>query len=130
MIHGTCTPIKSKAVKRTVIHAATNYIVANRWEVNPIASCQVSLVYVIKVKVDSLSVKTRTGPPGIHPRNMEVDRPDNETPPWVGVIPMWEQLGEPVDSGLTPRAKVSDNLRGYIDGRNQRQQAYSKYVAN
>ncbi|CAI7598879.1 unnamed protein product [Penicillium glandicola] len=131
VIHGTCTPVKSKTVKRTVMHAVTNHIVANRWEeVNPVASYQVSLVYVIKVNIDSLSIKTRTGPPGIQPRNREVDGPDNETPPWAGVIPLWEQLGEPVESGLTPRAKVSENLRGYIERRNEKQQAYSKHAAN
>ncbi|KAJ5676044.1 FMN-binding split barrel [Penicillium macrosclerotiorum] len=131
VIHGTCTPVKSKAVKRTVIRSVTNHIVANRWEeVNPVASFQISLVYVIKVSIDSLSVKTRTGPPGIQPRNKEVDGPDNETPPWAGVIPLWEQLGEPVDSGLTPGAKVSENLKAYIESRNERHQAYSKRVAS
>lgn len=131
MIHGTCAPVKSKAVKRTVMRSVTNHIVANRWEeVNPVASFQVSLVYVIKVNIDSLSVKTRTGQPGIQPRDKEADGPDNETPPWAGVIPLWEQLGEPVDSGLTPGAKPSENLRRYIDSRNERMQSYSKRVAN
>ncbi|KAL2817074.1 hypothetical protein BDW59DRAFT_182346 [Aspergillus cavernicola] len=131
VIHGTCAPVESKTVKRTVMRAVTNHIVANRWEeVNPVASYQVSLVYVIKVSIDRSSVKTRTGPPGIQPRNREVDGPDSESPAWAGVIPVWEQLGEPVESGLTPGAKVSANLRAYIEGRNERQQAYSKCVAN
>ncbi|KAL4784443.1 hypothetical protein BJX76DRAFT_367645 [Aspergillus varians] len=131
VIHGTCTPVKSKTVKRTVMRAVTNHIVSNRWEeVNPVASYQVSLVCVIQVSIDSLSVKTRTGPPGIQPRDREVDGPDHEIPPWTGIVPVWEQLGEPVESGLTPGAKVSQSLRGYIEERNARQQAYSKRVAS
>ncbi|KAL3483281.1 hypothetical protein BJX62DRAFT_249626 [Aspergillus germanicus] len=130
VIHGTCTPVTSKTVKRTVMRAVTNHIVSNRWEeVNPVASFQVGLVSVIKVSVDKLSVKTRTGPPGIQPRNKEVDGPDIETPPWVGVVPLWEQLGVPVDSGLSPGAVISDNLNEYIDGRNETQREYSQRVA-
>ncbi|KAJ0415574.1 hypothetical protein BJY00DRAFT_256608, partial [Aspergillus carlsbadensis] len=130
VIHGTCTPVTSKIAKRNVMRAVTNHIVANRWEeVNPVASFQVGLVSVIRVSIDSLSVKTRTGPPGIQPRNREVDGPDIETPPWVGVVPLWEQLGEAVDSGLSPGAVVSENLNGYIDERNERQREYSHRVA-
>ncbi|KAL3461770.1 hypothetical protein BJX64DRAFT_151575 [Aspergillus heterothallicus] len=130
VIHGTCTPITSKSVKRSVMHAVTNHIVSNRWEeVNPVASFQVGLVSVIRVNIDSLSVKTRTGPPGIQPRNREADGPDIEPAPWVGVIPLWEQLGEPVDSGLSPDAVVSENLRDYIVTRNDRQRGYSERVA-
>lgn len=113
------------------MRGVTNHIVPNRWEeVNPVASFQISLVYVIKVTIDSLSVKTRTGAPGIQPRNKEVDGADIETPPWTGIIPVWEHLGEPVESGLTPEAKVSESLRRYIDGRNEKQKALSEEAAS
>ncbi|CAH0036335.1 unnamed protein product [Clonostachys solani] len=130
-IHGTCEPVSSKSTKLAVMRAVTQKIVANRWEeVNPVASMQVSLVYVIKVHIDALSVKSRSGIPGIQPRNKEKDGPDVQTPPWTGVIPLWEELGAPVDSGLTPNVVVSDNLKAYIESRNQRQQAYSKRAAS
>lgn len=129
-IHGTCSPVRSKAVKAKIMRGVTNKIVAHRWEeVNPVSSMQVSLVYVVRVNIDSLSVKTRAGVPGIQPRNKEADGPDLETPPWTGVVPLWEQLGEPIESGLTPGGVVSDTLRQYIDGRNTKQEAYSKKVA-
>ncbi|CAI6093134.1 unnamed protein product [Clonostachys chloroleuca] len=130
-IHGTCEPVSSKTTKLSVMRAVTQKIVANRWEeVNPVASMQVSLVYVVKVHIDALSVKSRTGIPGIQPRNKEKDGPDIQTPPWTGVIPLWEELGTPVDSGLTPNAVVSDSLKTYIKSRNQRQQEYSKKAAS
>ncbi|CAG9941557.1 unnamed protein product [Clonostachys rosea f. rosea IK726] len=130
-IHGTCEPVSSKTTKHAVMRAVTQKIVANRWEeVNPVASMQVSLVYVVKVHIDALSVKSRTGIPGIQPRNKEKDGPDIQIPPWTGVIPLWEELGTPVDSGLTPNAVVSGNLKAYIETRNERQQAYSKKAAS
>ncbi|KAL4959575.1 pyridoxamine 5'-phosphate oxidase family protein [Aspergillus stella-maris] len=130
VIHGTCTPVTDKTIKRSVMHAVTNHIVADRWEqVNPVASFQVGLVSVIRVSIDSLSMKSRAGPPGIQPRNPEVDGPDVDPPPWVGVVPLWEQLGEPVDSGLSPGAVVPERLTKYIEERNKMQQEHSKHVA-
>jgi hypothetical protein len=112
------------------MHSVTNHIVANRWEeVNPVASFQVSLVYVIKVNIDSMSVKSRTGVPGIQPRNTTIDGPDIEPKPWTGVIPLWEQLGEPVESGLTPDAEVSNNLQRFVQDRNVKHRAHSEKVA-
>jgi nitroimidazol reductase NimA-like FMN-containing flavoprotein (pyridoxamine 5'-phosphate oxidase superfamily) len=130
VIHGTCAPVHAKSLKREVMHSVTNHIVANRWEeVNPVASFQVSLVYVVKVNIDSMSVKSRTGVPGIQPRNVQLDGPDIEPKPWTGVIPLWEQLGEPVESGLTPEATVSKNLQQFIQSRNEKHRGYSESVA-
>lgn len=113
------------------MHDVTNHVVASRWEeVNPVASFQVSLVYVIRVEIDKMSVKSRLGVPGIQPRDAEKDGPNNKTPPWTGVVPMWEQLGEPVESGLTPGAVVSKNLRNFIDERNAKHRGYSETVAS
>ncbi|EPE09250.1 flavin-nucleotide-binding protein [Ophiostoma piceae UAMH 11346] len=130
MIHGTCSQVRGKDVKRDIMHAVTNQIVANRvHEVNPISSMVVNLVYVVRVSIDRLSVKARMGVPGIQPRNADVDGPDIEPPAWAGVVPLWEQLGEPIASGLTPGAVVSDNLRAFISERNAKHEAYAKKAA-
>lgn len=130
MLHGTCEPVRDKATKAGIMRAVTNKIVANRFdEVNPISSLVVNMVYVVRVRIDRLSVKTRTGVPGIQPRHPDVDGPNVEPPAWAGVVPLWEQLGDPVDSGLTPGAAVSDSLRAYIAERNAKHEAYAKSVA-
>ncbi|KAL4793889.1 hypothetical protein BDV19DRAFT_390650 [Aspergillus venezuelensis] len=123
VIHGTCTPVTDKSIKRTVMRSVTNHIVADRWQqVNPVASLQVGLVSVIRVNIDSLSVKTRAGPPGIQPRNPEVDGPDIDPP-------LWEQLGEPVYSGLSPGAVVPERLKAHIQKSNEMQREHSERVA-
>ncbi|EFX00355.1 hypothetical protein CMQ_7357 [Grosmannia clavigera kw1407] len=130
-VHGTCRPVRDRVAKTAVMRAVTDKIVAGRWaEVNPVASLQVSLVYVVRVSLDRLSVKTRAGLPGIQPRDYVVDGPDLATPPWTGVVPLWEQLGEPVASGLTPGAGApSASLRQYIDERNAREQEHAQKAA-
>ena len=130
MIHGTCSPVRGADLKRDIMLAVTDAIVPNRVrEVNPIASMVVGLVYIVRVSIDRLSVKARRGVPGIQPRHADVDGPDIAPPAWAGVVPLWEQLGEPVESGLTPGAAVSDNLRAFIRERNAKHEAYAKKAA-
>ncbi len=129
MIHGSCARVTSTPVKQQVMRAVTNHIVANRWEdVNPVASFQISLVFVIRVDIESLSMKFRKGVPGIQPRNREKDGPDKEKPVWTGVVPVFETLGEPVESGLTEGAVVPSGLTHFIEERNNRQKSYSLSV--
>ncbi|KAF2429055.1 hypothetical protein EJ08DRAFT_698636 [Tothia fuscella] len=130
IIHGTCFPLKGKDQKRKVMHDVTNHILANRWEeLNPVASFQVNFVYVIKVRIDRMSLKTRTGTAGIQPRNVGVDGPDVEIKPWTGVVPLYEVLGKPVESGLSDGAVVSENLRGFVEGKNRKEREYAERVA-
>ncbi|CAK7210464.1 hypothetical protein SCUCBS95973_000792 [Sporothrix curviconia] len=130
MLHGTCEPVRGKEFKKQIMTEVTNKIVPNRCaEVNPMASIVTSMVYIMRVRIDKLSVKARTGVPGIQDRNPAVDGPNVEPPAWAGVVPLWEHLGEPVDAGLTPGASVSDNLRNFIAERNAKHAAHAKSVA-
>ncbi|CAK7275172.1 hypothetical protein SEPCBS57363_006544 [Sporothrix epigloea] len=130
MIHGTCEQVRGKELKKQIMTEVTNKIVPNRCaEVNPMASIVATMVYIVRVRIDRLSVKARTGVPGIQDRNPAVDGPNVEPPAWAGVVPLWEHLGEPVDAGLTPGASVSDNLRNFIAERNAAHAAHAKSVA-
>ncbi len=150
-IHGTCSPLEAaaagapaegddvvpapayeayKARKAAVLHAVTDKIVPGRWrEVNPVSSLALGLVYVVHVRIDRLSTKTRTGVPGIQPRRPDLDGPDVVPPAWAGVVPLWETLGPPVDAGLTPGAEPPASLGAYIEARNAAQAAHARGVA-
>lgn len=126
VVHGRCDLVTSKELKRQVMEGVTNHIIPGRWdEVNPVSSLQISLVSVIRVDISSASLKARTGIPGIQPRNPEKDGPDREQSVWTGTIPVWEQLGEPIPSGLTEGAVLTENLRSMIDERNERHKEYA-----
>ncbi|KAI1625619.1 hypothetical protein EDD37DRAFT_625173 [Exophiala viscosa] len=82
VIHGACSLEKDRDIKRDVMKGVTNHIVEGRWEdVNPVASFQVALVCVIRVDILKGGVKFRAGVPGIQPRDITKDGPDNEVPP-------------------------------------------------
>ncbi|KAK2802849.1 hypothetical protein FQN51_004111 [Onygenales sp. PD_10] len=129
-LHGACSRVEDRAVKRDVMRAVTNHIVPGRWEdVNPVSSFQVALVFVVRVEIQRGTMKLRTGIPGIQPRDREKDGPDREEPVWTGVVPMYEHLGSPVASGLTDDAEEPGGLLKYIDERNERRREYARSVA-
>jgi hypothetical protein len=61
---------------------------------------------VLSLKLDEVSAKVRTGPPGD-------DEEDYALPIWAGVIPVRQQVMAPVDDprlipGLTPPDHITD----------------------
>ncbi|BDD61438.1 hypothetical protein MPDQ_001165 [Monascus purpureus] len=130
VIHGACSLVTDRDQKRDIMRQVTNHIVAGRWEeVNPVSSFQVSLVTVVRVDVQKGSLKTRSGIPGIQPRDVEKDGPDREEPVWTGVVPLYEHLDAPVASGLTSDAQVPESLKEYIWERNEMQKTYAVSAA-
>jgi len=130
VVHGECTQETDLGLKREIMKGVTNHIVADRWEdVNPVASFQVSLVCVLRVNIESMSGKSRTGIPGIQPRDREKDGPDREEPVWTGVVPLYDVLDRPVESGLTDGARIPDSLEAFIGRRNDKHKEYSLKVA-
>ena len=121
VIHGTCAIITNPSIKRTVMAGVVNGIIDNRMaEVNPMSSVQLNLVTVVRVSLDSLAMKIRTGGPGIEPRHVERDGPDVAEHVWTGSIPLSDHLAEPVPSGKTPQANLPDNIKAFIANRNAR----------
>jgi uncharacterized protein len=130
VIHGACFPVQDRTLKRDIMESVTNHIVPNRrGDLNPVASFQVSLVYVIRVEILSGSLKSRTGIPGIQPRDVERDGPSKEELVWTGVVPLYERLDVPVASGLTDGAVLPSHLIEFIKQRNEKEENYSKSVA-
>ncbi|CZR69325.1 related to flavin-nucleotide-binding protein [Phialocephala subalpina] len=130
VIHGECSLVQDRSIKQDIMRGVTNHIVAGRWEdVNPVSSFQISLVCVVRVDILSLSLKSRSGVPGIQPRNIEKDGKDRDEPVWTGVVPLYDVLDEPVASGLTDAAKVPEGLRTFIGKRNEKHRNYSLRAA-
>lgn len=130
VIHGECTLVTDRSVKKDIMRGVTNHIIAGRWEdVNPVASVQISLVTVVRVDITRLSMKSRTGIPGIQPRNIEKDGPDHCIQPWTGVIPLYDVLDSPVASGLTEDASIPQGVKDFITKRNARHKQYAISVA-
>ncbi|KAH7412902.1 hypothetical protein BKA64DRAFT_731142 [Cadophora sp. MPI-SDFR-AT-0126] len=130
VIHGECTRETDLDLKRAIMKAATNHIVADRWEdVHPVASFQVLFACVLRVDIGRMSIKSRTGIPGIQPRDKGKDGPDREEPIWNGVMPLYDVLDRPVESVWTYEAIVPEGLENFIEKRNETHKQYGLKVA-
>ncbi|KUJ19345.1 uncharacterized protein LY89DRAFT_695918 [Mollisia scopiformis] len=130
VVHGECSLVTDRDLKQEIMRGVTNHIVEGRWEdVNLVSSFQVSLVCVVRVDILSLSLKTRSGIPGIQPRDVEKDRKDREEPVWTGVVPLYDVLDKPVASGLTDAATEPQGLRRFIEKRNEKHRDHSLRAA-
>lgn len=107
----------------------TNHMVANRWESsNEVAESAMKSVQIMKVVISSASAKVRASNIGA-PKTGMGERSDV----WTGAIPMWEVLGEPVGSdgfGEYEKREVQEEVREWIEKRNEREREYAVKVAN
>ncbi|EGC45424.1 conserved hypothetical protein [Histoplasma capsulatum var. duboisii H88] len=129
VVHGTCSRVENRNTKLDIMRGVMDHIVPGRWDgLNPLASIALSLVFVIRVQVQRGSLKLNSGVPMIQPRDRAKDGPDRAEPVWTGVVPLHEQLGQPVPSGLTDGAEIPERLLKYIRERNEREEGYAKSV--
>ena len=82
---------------------------------------------IIRINITSASAKIRTGPP------KDADKDDWEdiqmrNRVWVGTIPVYETLGEPVTGEYSLVKEVPRGVMEYIGTRNGKEKGWSKLV--
>jgi nitroimidazol reductase NimA-like FMN-containing flavoprotein (pyridoxamine 5'-phosphate oxidase superfamily) len=106
VILGTAQLVTERAEKLDALRSFTNHIAPGRWEEARQPSDQeLKSTSVLAMALEEVSAKMRTGPP------MD-DDDDYALPVWAGVIPIHQQIGEPVpDPRLLHGIKAFDSSR-------------------
>jgi nitroimidazol reductase NimA-like FMN-containing flavoprotein (pyridoxamine 5'-phosphate oxidase superfamily) len=106
VILGTAHLVTERAEKLEALRSFTNHIAPGRWEEARQPSDQeLKSTSVLTMALEEVSAKMRTGPP------MDDDE-DYALPVWAGVIPIHQQIGEPVpDTRLIDRIQPFDRSR-------------------
>jgi hypothetical protein len=94
--------------KMRALEAITEHVAPGRWtHVRPPAPQELKATTVIRIPLDEVSAKIRTGPP-------VDDEEDYELPCWAGVLPLRLVPQAPLpDPRLTPGIAVPDHVRAY-----------------
>jgi len=89
----------------------TNSVVSDRWRHTrvPPDSAEMQSTSILKVRVVGGSGKIRVGGPRDEKKDLQRKDGTRETV-WTGVIPVWEQFGEPVAFGGVRENDGSGNL--------------------
>ena len=74
----------------------TNSVVSERWENTriPPDGAEMASTNILRVRIVSGSGKIRQGGP--HDDKKDTERKDLTDSVWTGVIPMWQQMGDPI----------------------------------
>jgi uncharacterized protein len=106
VILGRARLVTDPQEKLAALHLFTNHILPGRWEeVRPPNEQELKATTVLALPLNEVSAKVRTGPP-------VDDEEDYALPVWAGVVPLREQLDEPIDDGrVEPGVPVIDLRR-------------------
>ncbi len=97
VIQGRAEPVTNPQEKERALEAFTEHLVRGRWaDVRRPTAKELGGTAVLRMPIDEVSAKVRTGPPAD-------DEADYELDVWAGVLPLALEPGEPrADSRLQP----------------------------
>jgi nitroimidazol reductase NimA-like FMN-containing flavoprotein (pyridoxamine 5'-phosphate oxidase superfamily) len=123
VIHGTAELVTLQAEKEFAMHLLTNHMISSRWEnTNPTTPSALKSIQVMRVTINSASAKVRAKNMGLADScEIAAERDDVYT----GVYPVYEVLGDPVESGYSPGRPVQEHLMGWRKRRNEEEKEYA-----
>jgi hypothetical protein len=111
VLFGKGSLIEQYEEKLQALKAFTESMIPGRWDdVRQPNEKELKATSIVSIPIDLGTAKIRKGPPG----DEEVDL---ELPVWAGVVPVRQQLGEPIDApNLMDGITVPEYIRRYIRG--------------
>ncbi|KEQ69224.1 hypothetical protein M436DRAFT_17739, partial [Aureobasidium namibiae CBS 147.97] len=123
VIHGIAELVTLPEEKEFAMHLLTNHMIASRWQnTNPTTPSALKSIQVMRVSITSASAKVRAKNMGLADScDIAAERDDIYT----GVYPLYEVLGEPVQSGYSPGRPVQEHLEEWMQRRNAEEKEYA-----
>ncbi|KAH7310328.1 hypothetical protein BKA65DRAFT_518864 [Rhexocercosporidium sp. MPI-PUGE-AT-0058] len=129
ILFGHASLVSTPEEKLYAMELITNSVVPSRWENTrvPPNAAEMGSTCILRVKVHSGSAKVREG----GPLDEKGDTGDEETVGrvWTGVLPLWEQLGEPVPGPYNKVKEVPEHVTAYREEFNRERKKYAEEAA-
>ncbi|PSK42522.1 hypothetical protein B9Z65_4436 [Elsinoe australis] len=126
IIYGTAHLVTSPDETLVAMEAITERLVPGRWEGSrvPPTPSEVKQTGVLRVEIESASGKARRG----GPHSDRKDERDAEVTGrvWTGIVPVWEEMGEPVEGEGNEVGRVPGYISGWVRGENAGRKAYAE----
>ncbi|RPB05868.1 hypothetical protein L873DRAFT_1757372 [Choiromyces venosus 120613-1] len=129
VLHGSASLVEDVEEKLYAMRLVTESVVPGRWEGTRIPPDETELTStsVLRVKVSSASAKVRAAGPGDERKDVENEEVTGRV--WTGVVPVWENFGEPVPGGEGVGGVAPGYVREFVEGWNMRERGYAEGVA-
>jgi nitroimidazol reductase NimA-like FMN-containing flavoprotein (pyridoxamine 5'-phosphate oxidase superfamily) len=129
VLFGYATLVDDLDEKLWAMQLITNSVVPDRWRhtrVPPNAG-EMSSTQILKVAIDSGSAKVREGVP--NDEKCDLGDPKVLGSVWTGVLPLYEQFGEPVPGPYNTVKEVPEHVSGYREKVNRGNVKYAEAAA-
>lgn len=96
------------------LHLITNNGIPERWENSrsPPTNAELTSTGVLKMRIETASAKVRAGGP--HDERADLKNPDVVNKTWIGVVPAYLQLGEPIQGDENKVKAVPEYLADWV----------------
>jgi len=130
MLHGTATYLEDDDEKMFAMELITNHVFPNRWRDSrtPPTKTELTSTGIMRVDLTSASAKVRTGPP-VDADKSDWDDMEMRNRVWVGVVPVYETLGEPNTAEYSLVKSAPSAVTGYVEKRNSKEKGWAEMVA-
>ncbi|KAI4209358.1 MAG: hypothetical protein LQ351_007690 [Letrouitia transgressa] len=124
--HGYAVPVTDEKERLFALTRITDGLVPNRWENsrNPPTQGEDRSTGILKVQVETVSAKIRVGGP--HDDRKDLRDPNVVDKVWTGVVPVWENLGDPEEGKENRVAEVPGYLSGWRERANETRERYAR----
>lgn len=129
VLFGHATLVTELDEKLWAMELITNSVVPARWahtRVPPNAG-EMASTQILRVKIDSGSAKVREGVPTDEAGDLGNEEVLGRV--WTGVLPLYEQYGEPVPGPYNKVAEVPEHVKAYREGLNKLNFEYAQAAA-
>jgi uncharacterized protein len=108
VVYGYASFVTDEQERLFAMEKITDNLLPTRWSNsrNPPTKAELQSTSILRVKVESASAKVRTGGPSDEKKDLKDT--DLVKSVWTGVVPVWMQWGEPIES--------KDNGAGEVEG--------------
>ncbi|TVY53608.1 hypothetical protein LSUE1_G009473 [Lachnellula suecica] len=129
VLFGHATPVTSPEEKLWAMELITNSVVPARWQHTrlPPTPAEFQSTSILRVSIASASAKIREGVPNDEAGDLRNEEVLDAV--WTGVLPLYEQLGEPVAGPYNRVEVVPEHVSGYREGFNGGNREYAEAAA-
>jgi nitroimidazol reductase NimA-like FMN-containing flavoprotein (pyridoxamine 5'-phosphate oxidase superfamily) len=129
VLFGYATLVEAVDEKLWAMELITNSVVPDRWRHTrvPPNKAEMSSTQILRVRIDSGSAKVREGVPN----DEKCDLEDKEVlkSVWTGVLPLYEQFGEPVPGPYNEVGEVPEYVLRYREQTNREHVLYAELAS-
>jgi nitroimidazol reductase NimA-like FMN-containing flavoprotein (pyridoxamine 5'-phosphate oxidase superfamily) len=114
VVFGYGSMVTDDAEKEFALRSITNNSNPTRWENSrsPPTKAELTSTGVLKVRIETASAKTRTGGPSDDKADLE--NPEVADKTWIGVVPTYLSLGEPIEGEHNKVKQVPEYLADWV----------------